>query len=236
MNDLAVLVVEDEPLIAEAHAEYVGRVPGFALAGVVHGGVDALRFVRDHRVDLVLLDFNLPDLHGLEVCRRLRAGAAPCDVIAVTSNRDLAAVRSAVSLGVVQYLLKPFPFTALRDKLERYAEYRAQLGGGTELAAQSELDRAFATLRGSPAASLPAGLSAETLELVARHVQGHPSGVSAAEAAVACGISRVTARRYLEHLSDSAVLTRRQRHGGGGRPEIEYAWRGSGRPAGVRGP
>lgn len=110
----AVLIVEDEPLIAEAHAEYVRRVPGFAVAGVVHGGGDALRFVRDHPVDLLLLDFNLPDMHGLEVCRRLRAGRAPCDVIAVTSNRDLAAVRSAVSLGVVQYLLKPFTFSAMR--------------------------------------------------------------------------------------------------------------------------
>ncbi len=224
MTDFAVLVVEDEPLIAEAHAEYVRRVAGFTLAGTVHGGADALRFVRDHPVDLVLLDFNLPDLHGLEVCRHLRAGRAACDVIAVTSNRDLAAVRSAVSLGVVQYLLKPFPFSALRDKLERYAEYRTQLGGTAELAAQSELDRAFASLRGSPAASLPPGCSTETLELVARHVQLLAAGGSAAEVAAACGISRVTARRYLEHLTDSGVLTRRQRHGGGGRPEIEYLW------------
>ena len=225
MSELQVLVVEDEQLIAEAHAEYVRRVPGFALAGVAHGGGEALRFVRDHVVDLVLLDFNLPDLHGLEVCRRLRGAGAPCDVIAVTSNRDLAAVRSAVSLGVVQYLLKPFPFSALRDKLERYAEYRAQLGGTSEVAAQSELDRAFASLRGSPTASLPAGCSAETLEVVARHVQGRAGGVSAAEVGEACGISRVTARRYLEHLTDSGVLVRRQRHGGGGRPEIEYGWK-----------
>lgn len=221
---LAVLVVDDEQLIADAHAEYVRRVPGFAVAGVVHGGAAALRFVRDHPVDLVLLDFNLPDLHGLEVCRRLRAGRAACDVIAVTSNRDLTAVRSAVSLGVVQYLLKPFTFSAIRDKLERYAEFRGQLGGSSEVAAQSELDRAFAALRGAPAATLPPGCSAETLELVARHVQGRDAGGSAAEIGEACHISRVTARRYLEHLTDSGVLSRRQRHGGGGRPEIEYLW------------
>jgi response regulator of citrate/malate metabolism len=194
------------------------------VSGVVHGGGDALRFVRDHPVDLVLLDFNLPDLHGLEVCRRLRAARADCDVMAVTSNRDLAAVRAAVSLGVVQYLLKPFTFGALREKLERYAEYRAQMGGSAELAAQSELDRAFAALRGAPSASLPAGCSAETLEVVARHMQRGSAGASAVEVGEACGISRVTARRYLEHLTDSGVLTRRQRHGGGGRPEIEYVW------------
>jgi response regulator of citrate/malate metabolism len=219
-----VLVVEDERLIADAHAQYVDRVSGFAVAGVVNSGGEALRFVRDHPVDLVLLDFNLPDLHGLEVCRLLRAASADCDVMAVTSNRDLAAVRAAVSLGVVQYLLKPFTFQALRDKLERYAEYRTQMRASGEVAAQSEVDRAFAALRGAPSASLPPGCSEETLEVVSRYMQAAQVAVSALEVGQSCGISRVTARRYLEHLTQSGVLVRRQRHGGGGRPEIEYAW------------
>jgi response regulator of citrate/malate metabolism len=213
---VAVLIVEDEPLIADAHAEYVRRVPGFAVA---------VRFVRDHHVDLVLLDFNLPDLHGLEVCRRLRSAGADCDVIAVTSNRDLAAVRTAVSLGIVQYLLKPFTFQVLREKLERYEEYRTQMRANGQLAAQSEVDRAFAALRGAATASLPTGYSEETLEVVARHMQTTADAASAVEVGAACGISRVTARRYLEHLTQSGVLIRRQRHRGSGRPEIEYARR-----------
>jgi response regulator of citrate/malate metabolism len=220
-----VLVVEDERVIAEAHAQYVERVPGFRVVGVAFSGSEALRFVRDHHADLVLLDFNLPDLNGLEVCRRLRAARVASDVIAVTSNRDLAAVREAVSLGVVQYLLKPFPFSAMREKLERYRDYRQQVATDGTIAAQSEVDRAFASLRSAPAATMPSGLSAETLELVSRHVQQH-SPASAQEVADACGVSRVTARRYLEHLAQSGLLARRQRHGaGGGRPEIEYAWR-----------
>jgi response regulator of citrate/malate metabolism len=227
-ESVAVLVVEDEALIAEAHAQYVQRVPGFVVAGVVHGGTEALRFVRDRPVDLVLLDFNLPDLHGLEVCRRLRGAGAACDVMAVTSNRDLAAVRAAVSLGVVQYLLKPFTFQALREKLERYAEYRAQVRASGEAAAQSEVDRAFAALRGASMASLPRGCSQETLEIVARHLQLASEPVSAVEVGEACGISRVTARRYLEHLTQSGLLLRAQRHRGTGRPEIEYAWRARG--------
>jgi response regulator of citrate/malate metabolism len=222
-DPIAVLVVDDEQVIAQAHAQYVARVPGFAVAGVVNSGAETLRFVRDRRADLVLLDFNLPDLGGLEVCRRLRAARASCDVIAVTSNRDLAAVREAVSLGVVQYLLKPFAFSAMREKLERYRDYRDQVGADGAVAAQSEVDRAFAVLRSAPAASLPSGLSGETLEAVSRHVQGEPA--SALEVATACGVSRVTARRYLEHLTQSGLLERRQRHRGSGRPEIEYSWR-----------
>jgi len=221
-----VLVVDDEKVIADAHAEYVRRVPGFVVAGIAYSGNEALRFVRDHPVDVLFLDFNLPDLHGLEVCRLLRAARADCDIIAVTSNRDLAAVRAAVSLGVVQYLLKPFTFSAMRDKLERYADYRGQVHGPAPLAAQSEVDRAFATLSGAPVATLPSGLSEQTLEAVARFVQ-RTSPASALEVAAACGVSRVTARRYLEHLTTSGVLERRQRHRGAGRPELEYAPRGT---------
>jgi response regulator of citrate/malate metabolism len=228
---IAVLVVDDERIIADAHAQYVRRVPGFAVAGVVYSGHEALRFVRDHATDLILLDFNLPDLHGLEVCRLLRAARADCDIIAVTSSRDLAAVRAAVSLGVVQYLLKPFTFSALRDKLERYSDYRRQVRAARPLAAQSEVDRAFAALRGTASATLPSGFSTETLESIARYIQ-RESPASALEVATGCGVSRVTARRYLEHLAQSGVAYRRQRHGGSGRPEIEYAWRGrNGEPA-----
>jgi response regulator of citrate/malate metabolism len=224
-DPINVLIVDDEQLIADAHALYVGRVPGFLVVGVVPSGSETLRFVRDHRVDLILLDFNLPDVHGLEVCRALRAGRSEADVIAVTSTRDLAAVRSAVSLGVVQYLLKPFTFSSLRDKLERYSDYRAQTRLPQGVSAQSEIDRAFASLRGSSSGTLPGGLSEDTLETIARYVQGG-SSMSAIEVARGCGVSRVTARRYLEHLAAAGLLQRRQRHGRNGRPEIEFEWRG----------
>jgi len=80
------------------------------------------------KLTLVLLDFYLPDTHGLAVCRALRAANRPIDVIAVTSARDLEMVKAAVSVGVVQYLLKPFTFASLRDKLERYAQFRLNVG------------------------------------------------------------------------------------------------------------
>lgn len=224
MNALRVLVVDDEPLIARAHAELVGRVPGFEVAGVVHGGADALRRLRaPDRPDLVLLDFNLPDVHGLDVCRALRGTGIGVDVIAVTSTRDLAAVRTAVSLGVVSYLLKPFTFGALRDKLERYADYRRRIDEELAAGAQSEIDSAFAALRGLDRAALPQGLAVETLDQIAAAVRA-AGRCSAAEVAATCGVSRVTARRYLEHLADTNTVRRAQRHGRAGRPEIEYRW------------
>ena len=116
---------------AAAHAEYVGRVPGFEVVAEAPTGAEALRVLARGGVDLVLLDVHLPDTNGLEVLRRMRAAGNPTDVIMVTSARDLAVVRTAVAQGVVQYLLKPFTSATLRAKLERYPAYRDRVAAGT---------------------------------------------------------------------------------------------------------
>ncbi len=221
---IRVLVVEDDPVAAEAHETYVGRVPGFEVAGVAGTGREAMRLLSERPVDLVLLDLHLPDGNGLDITRALHAGGATADVIVVTSARDLPTVRAAVSQGVVQYLLKPFTFTSLRQKLERYAEFRAQLDGSGEAAGQGEVDRALASLRGVDTGSLPTGLSEETLESVERALRAAGRGLAAGEVAEQCGMSRVTARRYLEHLTEAGVLRREPRYGGTGRPQVEYRW------------
>jgi response regulator of citrate/malate metabolism len=177
-------------------------------------------------VDLVLLDMNLPDRHGLDVVRAMRTAGHRADVIAVTSARDLAVVRAAVSAGIVQYLLKPFVFAALRDKLERYRDYRDQLSGSSQLAGQHQVDRLLATLRSPDQANLPKGMSEESLDAVSQAMREAPAGMSANEVAVALGASRVTARRYLEHLAEVGLASRHARYRSAGRPEVEYRWLG----------
>ncbi|MFD5424055.1 response regulator [Streptomyces sp. NPDC127084] len=221
-----VLVVEDDPVAADAHALYVGRVHGFGVAGVAHSLAEAHRLLERTPVDLILLDLYLPDGHGLRLLRSLRAGGHAADVIAVTSARDLAIVREGVSLGVVQYVLKPFTFATLRDRLVRYAEFHATAG---EASGQDDVDRALATLRTPQPAALPKGLSGPTLEAVTRALRGSPDGLTAAEAGAALGISRITARRYLEHLVSTGRADRSPQYGQIGRPELQYRWLPSGR-------
>ncbi|WP_306321784.1 MULTISPECIES: response regulator [unclassified Streptomyces] len=220
---IRVLVVEDDPVAADAHAMYVGRVPGFTAVGKAHSAAEAKRFLDRTPVDLLLLDLHLPDGHGLALARSLRAAGHHADVVAVTSARDLAVVREGVSLGVVQYVLKPFTFPTLRDRLVRYAEYRATTG---EAAGQDEVDRALATLRSPAPAALPKGLSAPTLERVTNTLrEAAPEGTTAAALAETVGISRITARRYLEHLVDSGRAVRSPQYGQVGRPELIYTWK-----------
>ncbi|WP_329401811.1 response regulator [Streptomyces melanogenes] len=218
---IRVLVVEDDPVAADAHRLYVGRVPGFAVAGTAHSRAEALRVLDRVEVDLLLLDLYLPDGHGLQLVRSLRAAGHGADVIAVTSARDLTMVREGVSLGVVQYVLKPFTFATLRDRLVRYAEFRATAG---EASGQEEVDRALSTLRAPQPTALPKGLSAPTLQAVTRTLRSSPMGVTASAAAEAVGISRITARRYLEHLVTTGRAERTPQYGQIGRPELQYRW------------
>ena len=235
MTDIRVLVVEDEPVASAAHAAYVGRMAGFTLAGTAPDGQSALRLLTElaaagEPVELVLLDMNLPDLHGLDIARRMRAAGILADIIAITAVREVAIVRSAVAIGVVQYLIKPFTFATFEDKMSSYRLFRQQLaspesGAGRTAASQSEVDQAFASLRAPSELPLPKGLSVSTLDSVRDYLKQHAESVSATEVMAALGMSRVTARRYLEYLADAGSVSRAPRYGTPGRPENEYGWK-----------
>jgi response regulator of citrate/malate metabolism len=231
-----VLVVDDEPLTAEAHGAYVTRLDGFELVGVVHDGRSALDRLRQPGVDLVLLDLTLPDIHGIQLCRALRAAGSTVDVVAITAVRDVAVVKSAVSLGIVQYLIKPFGFATFAERLTGYLAFRRGLDQGEGQVTQTEVDASLATLRTTAAPSLAKGIAPETLAAVVEALraasgmdtdQGRAAGgaLSAGEVASAVAVSRVTARRYLEHLADAGQVDRVPRYGAPGRPEHEYRWR-----------
>ena len=223
-DDLRVLVVEDEPIAAEAHTAYVSRVPGFLPVATVGTSQAALKALQDKHIDVVLLDMNLPDRHGLDVVRAMRAAGHRADVIAVTSARDLEVVRAAVSLGIVQYVLKPFVFATLRERLLAYRAYRDQHGAGREISTQAEVDEVFAGARSGGETHLPKGMGEELLTRVSRALREADGGRSASELGEALGVSRVTARRYAEHLCETKVVVRRSRYAGAGRPEVEYLW------------
>ncbi|MFE3291738.1 response regulator [Rhodococcus sp. NPDC059234] len=228
---IRVLVVEDEPLIAEAHRAYVGRVPGFTVHSVVHTGAAAMRTVAvanatDEPIDLILLDLGLPDGSGLDVAAALGRLRPTPDIIAITSARDLSMVRAAVAQGVALYLLKPFTFAAFRDKLERYLEFRRALPSGEKAVSQRDVDRAMAVLRSfDERASTPKGVAPQTLEQISSAVRESVTGLSASQAAAAAGVSRVTAWRYLERLAEDGLVDRRSEYGRAGRPQVRYVWR-----------
>jgi response regulator of citrate/malate metabolism len=217
------LIVDDDFRVASLHRAYVEKVPGFTVIGEAATGAEALRLVNSANPDLVLLDIYLPDISGLEVMRTIReAGVSRVDVIAITAARDVESLRAAMQGGVVHYLIKPFRFAALHEKLQSYAAMHRRLKQLSE-ADQHAVDTLYNILRhGGTEETLPKGLSRPTLELVTRILQEAGGDLTAVEVAELANLSRVTARRYVDHLVQLGRVEVVLRYGSPGRPEHLY--------------
>jgi response regulator of citrate/malate metabolism len=220
---ISTVVVDDDFMVARIHAAFVERTAGFKVVRVVHTGADALLAAHELQPELVLLDIYLPDRSGVEVLERLRAETPDVDVLVITAAREVDTVRRALRGGVVNYLVKPFEYHALRQRLEHYAAGRQHLAE-VSAAAQSDIDRVLGTV--SPSKPLPKGLSSETAELVEDVLRAAGSDLSATECATLAGLSRISARRYLEFFAETGRVKVRLRYGAG-RPERRYRWRPS---------
>jgi response regulator of citrate/malate metabolism len=228
---MRVLVVDDDFMVAKVHTIFVERTPGFSVVGSAQTGRAALAAASELRPDLVLLDVYLPDMTGLDVLRQLRAAPGPesaADVLVVTAAKDAATVRTALHGGASGYLIKPFDYDDLRSRLEAIADARRRLQRLAESpdasARQEDVDLLFtAAPSAQQPAPLPKRVAADTNALVQKALQAAgPEGLSARECAERTGLSRVSARRYLEYLTQVGLAEVESRYGGAGRPERRF--------------
>ncbi|WP_291278907.1 response regulator [Galactobacter sp.] len=219
MSAIRTLIVDDDFAVGRLHASFLDRIPGFEVVARELTASAALRRIRSGGVDLVLLDLYLPDASGIELLRRLRADAAvDADVIMVSAAHEPALVDQAMLLGATDFILKPFTGEVFQSRLRAYASTRRErervraLSGVT----QAQIDALYGGGAPSKGAS-PVTRSRVLDELVAR---AEPA--TATEIADAIGLSRVSARRYLERLVHENVIEMQPRYGEAGRPQHEY--------------
>jgi DNA-binding response OmpR family regulator len=110
-----VLVAEDEEFLADAIARGLRR-EGMAV-DVALSGSDALEKARVHPYDVVVLDRDLPGVHGDDVCRALLADGSPARVLMLTASAAVDDRVAGLTLGADDYLGKPFAFTELVARL-----------------------------------------------------------------------------------------------------------------------
>jgi response regulator of citrate/malate metabolism len=169
---------------------------------------------------LVLLDLYLPDGHGLDLVRDIleHRDRRP-DFLVITAARDMASVRAAMQLGTVHYLVKPFSFAQLEERLIAYRDLHGRLAA-IEEAEQHEVDALYGLLRGP--APLPKGQSGPTMARIRELLHTADDDLSAADIAGQMGISRSTAQRYLAELARQGKIELRLHYGATGRPEHRY--------------
>jgi response regulator of citrate/malate metabolism len=224
-----VLVVDDDFMIAKLHARAVEQEAGFALAGVAHTCKQAVALTKQLRPDLLVLDVYLPDRPGLEVARAARAASLPCDFILITAAREVAVIEEGFRLGMFDYLAKPFRMELLGEALRKYARFRSQLRSSAAEPDQRFVEglKSLRAARATPAAvETEKGIDARTLERVGRVLASLAQPGSAEQIAQLAGLSRSTARAYLNHLVRQGAAEELLQYGSVGRPQVLFRAKG----------
>jgi response regulator of citrate/malate metabolism len=216
---ISTLIVEDDYHVATIHSAYVKRVSPFTVAGHASTVASARAEIARLAPDLVLLDLYLPDGQGLDLLREMVDRPDRPDFLVITAARDMATVRAAMRLGTVHYLVKPFRFAQLEERLIAYRNLRARLSRVVE-AEQHEVDALYGLLRGL--APLSPGQSGPAMARIREHLTETRQDLSASEIAALIGISRSTAQRYLSELARQGTVQLRLHYGAAGRPEHRY--------------
>ena len=148
-------------------------------------------------------------------------------MIVISAARELDAVRAAMQLGAMHYLVKPFGYQVLAERLAAYQRLRRHIDGNRRRTRTGRRGRAVraAAVPGLATARPSKGHSAPTLELVRDAVRASGGDISAAEVSESVGISRATAQRYLSYLERHGVVKLQLRYGTTGRPENRYRMR-----------
>ncbi len=113
------LIVEDSSTIRKILTAYLTKL-GFDVTAAVNGrdGLDCLKAMG--KADVVLVDWNMPEMDGISFLRAVRADTAyaALPVMMVTTNTDIANVSEALEAGATEYIMKPFTADMVREKLE----------------------------------------------------------------------------------------------------------------------
>jgi CitB family two-component system response regulator MalR len=224
---IRVLLVEDDPMVAELNRLYVNRVEGFEIVASVRSAQEAQLILKEREVDLILLDIFMAGQSGVELLADIRAQALEVDVIFVTAARDTRTISKTLKLGAVDYLIKPFEFARLQQALDNYRETHRRMRKDNPVS-QTELDAYLGRRPGGTRAEqpLPKGLDRVTLERVCHAIFAWPKETpwfTCEEIAGLVGISRVSVRKYCEFLCGLKVLKMEPGYGSVGRPVHRYA-------------
>ena len=223
MRDLSVVIAEDDENICDIQARFIDRISGFELVGIGQTFSESEEVIDVFRPDLVLLDMCFPDGDGVELLRKIRQTYLDTDVICVTAAKDVATLQEALRGGVFDYVLKPVTFTRFQETLTRFLEHRRKLSEAENLD-QSIVDRIIsAGSLTAPGERTPKGIDSLTLEKVESCIQKlAEDSIGADGLGKKLGISRTTARRYLEYLVTKGAVSPSLEYGSVGRPERRY--------------
>ena len=223
------VIVEDDPMVMEINRQYMERIPEVRVIACCRNGNEAIRFLNNHTADILIVDMFMPQMTGIDLLRELRSRGNSSDVIMVTADNSVKSIKEAMSLGISDYLIKPFEFDRFRTAVEKCITRRALTSDGCSnesSLSQEEIGRlmqgdAFFTTKAPTA--LDKGIQASTLEVLIQCLSyANEESMDCEELAKASGLSKVTVRRYMNYLIENDQAESITDYRTGGRPAIRY--------------
>jgi len=103
---IRVYIIDDHPLVADGITTMLKTEINIDVIGVAKTGNEALLFLKNSVPDIILLDINLPDINGLDLCEKIKALSINSKILILTSINDFGIISKALSIGANGYLLK----------------------------------------------------------------------------------------------------------------------------------
>ena len=217
-----VLIVEDDPMVAMINEQFVSRHKDFVVAHKCNDGKSALEYLENNDVDLIILDVFMPYMDGFETLRQIRKKQIPVDVIMVTAANEREQLKEGLHLGVVDYLVKPFTFERFKVALDKFI---AQVEALKDLdkVNQKNIDFLIDKSRKRANELYPKGVQEKTLQTIIEHLKENKNKwLTGDEIAEKVGLTGVTVRRYMTHLSEVGIVIADMNYGTGVRPCMLY--------------
>ena len=217
-----VLIVEDDPMVAMINEQFVSRHKDFVVAHKCNDGKSAMEYLDENEVDLIILDVFMPYMDGFETLRQIRKKQIPVDVIMVTAANEREQLKEGLHLGVVDYLVKPFTFERFKVALDKFI---AQVEALKDLdkVNQKNIDFLIDKSRKNANELYPKGIQEKTLQTIIEHLKENKNKwLTGDEIAEKVGLTGVTVRRYMTHLSETGMVIADMNYGTGGRPCMLY--------------
>jgi two-component system, CitB family, response regulator DctR len=219
---IKILIVEDDPMVREIHRKFISALEGFLLVGEAGNGKEALEILQSKEVDLIIMDIFMPQMDGIKALKAIRKTNKDVDVIVISAAQGGAVIKEAARLGAYDYLIKPFNYERFTYSLLAYKRYVEALKSNRNKFTQEQVDGVFQASREARIQHLPKGLHPATLKKVTHILRETQKELSSDEMAAILGVSRVTARRYLEYLVSQGKVVMEPVYQETGRPVNKY--------------
>lgn len=222
-----VMIIEDDPMVLAINKKFLSKIEGFRFVTEAISLSEAKDKIIHYNPDLILLDVFFPLGKGTDLLKWLRSNEMAIDVILITADKSSDTVTEAFRYGAIDYLIKPFKFERFQEALLSYKAMKSKLKPSEPV--NQELIDALTNHDSNIITSdedeiyLMDEYKNPTFLRIIDYINDHPnSSFTSQSIAKALGISRITARRYLDELEKNKVLDLELEYGTVGRPRNIY--------------